>query len=125
VKEALESNDWAQDAPSDFGEFKDADDSGSDAGDLDPENLDFGFDSSDFEGLKKAIWDARPRNEPEPGPGGAASEASAGELGDDQVVKVEKMMRKLQTVREAGQGLPEAQRKRMAARAVREVMDDL
>jgi hypothetical protein len=46
-------------------------------------------------------------------------------LGDDQVVKVEKMMRKLQTVREAGQGLPEAQRKRMAARAVREVMDDL
>lgn len=34
-------------------------------------------------------------------------------------------MRKLQAVREAGDGMPEEQRRRMAARAVGEVMKDL
>ena len=47
------------------------------------------------------------------------------ELDDEEVVKVEKMMRKLQAVKEAGEGLPDAQRRRMAARAVEEVMKEL
>lgn len=46
-------------------------------------------------------------------------------LGDDDVKKVEQMMRKLQAVRDMSAGLPEAQRKRVAARAVGEVMRDL
>ncbi|EFY86622.1 hypothetical protein J3459_009791 [Metarhizium acridum] len=134
VREALESNDWAQDAPSDFGDFEDASD-GSEGGHLDPESLDFGFDRADFQGLKEAIWDARPRDgEPSAraaGPG-ATSKGDAGnpghvqlELGHEDVDKVENMMRKLQAVRDAGEGLPEAQRRRMAAKAVDEVMKEL
>ena len=46
-------------------------------------------------------------------------------LEDDDVARVERMMRKLQAAREAGQGMNEAQRKKMAARAVAEVMRDL
>ncbi|EXU97123.1 alpha and gamma adaptin binding protein p34-like [Metarhizium robertsii] len=134
VKEALESNDWAQDAPSDFGDFEDASD-GGEGGHLDPESLDFGFDRADFEGLKKAIWEARPGDQEPSAPAagsGAASKAEADnqgdiqdELGHEDVDKVESMMRKLQAVRDAGEGLPEAQRKRMAARAVGEVMKEL
>lgn len=48
-----------------------------------------------------------------------------GELDDDDIVKVENMMRKLQAVREAGEGMGEAQRRRLAARAVEEVMKEL
>lgn len=97
---------------------------------LDPENLDFGYDRADFEGLKKAIWEARPKDHAEPAEGPASKEnagheGGGDELDDDEVVKVERMMRKLQAVREAGEGLPEAQRKRMAARAVEEVMKQL
>lgn len=47
------------------------------------------------------------------------------ELDDDDVKKVEQMMRKLQAVRDMSAGLPEEQRKRVAARAVGEVMRDL
>lgn len=47
------------------------------------------------------------------------------EVDDDDVVKVDKMMKKLQAVRDAGEGLPDAQRRRMAARAVEEVMKEL
>ena len=44
---------------------------------------------------------------------------------DDEIVKVERMMRKLQAVRDAGDGMGEEQRRRMAARAVEEVMREL
>ena len=46
-------------------------------------------------------------------------------LDDGDVAKVERMMRKLQAVREAGEGMPEEQRRRMAAMAVKEVMKEL
>lgn len=48
-----------------------------------------------------------------------------GELGDEDIAKVEKMMRKLQAARDMGEGMGEAQRKRLAARAVEEVMREL
>lgn len=47
------------------------------------------------------------------------------ELGDEDIAKVEKMMRKLQAAKEMGEGMNEAQRKRLAARAVEEVMREL
>lgn len=118
---------------------RDADD--DDGTDLDPENLDFGFDREDFEGLKKAIWEARVEREGDDGDnqaiGGKPSnldQASAqakntdvggDELGDEDIQKVEQMMRKLQAVKDMSAGLPEDQRKRMAAKAVGEVMKEL
>ncbi|KND91989.1 hypothetical protein TOPH_03354 [Tolypocladium ophioglossoides CBS 100239] len=154
VKEALESNDWAQEdaasALSDFGDFEAAEgeplDDADDGKDLDPESLDFGFDRADFEGLRRALWssgqdecddaeaakmDVNDSSAPEgddaaqetqkPKENDGAEEG----LDDDDVVKVEKMMRKLQAVRDAGAGVSEAQRRKMAAKVVAEVMREL
>lgn len=108
----------------------------NDDDELDPENLDFGFDREDFEGLKMAIWEARMEREdqddgaqprakkPTPSGKGGADEED-GELDDGDVQQIEQMMRKLQAVRDMSAGLPEDQKKRMAARAVGEVMKDL
>jgi hypothetical protein len=186
VQEALESNDWAQldddGALSDFGDFEDPDakpddeEEDGDDKDLDPENLDFGFDRADFEGLRRAIWsggqgkggdsteetaekermnagfsaagtfatekpqDKESSSNSRATKGDAESSASASASSemdptmlhhdvdaddDDDIAKVETMMRKLQAVREAGEGMGEAQRRRMAARAVEEVMREL
>lgn len=146
VQEALESNDWAHADPqdvSDFGDSHDGHDSGHEH--LDPEKLDFGIDATDIEGLKRAIWGADAHHGTDAddtarsrAAGGSSSTAAVqhddrgtppDELGESQqdkeMSKMEDMMRKLQAVREAGEGLPEAQRRRMAARAVQEVMREL
>lgn len=152
VLEALESNEWdsfaADDEDDELAALGDVTKRGTDADDddgtdLDPENLDFGFDREDFEGLKKAIWEARAEREGddggsqgigskpgEPDPAAPsqarnADEEGGGELGDEDIQKVEQMMRKLQAVKDMSAGLPEDQRKRMAAKAVGEVMRDL
>ncbi|POS81033.1 hypothetical protein DHEL01_v200549 [Diaporthe helianthi] len=170
VLEALESNEWDSFATDDQdddelaalgdvtgkqGADDDDDDDDDDGGgtDLDPENLDFGFDRADFEGLKKAIWEASAERHGDDGedsqgiggsrkPGGDPDPAAASsraapntddedgeggddELGDQDIQKVEQMMRKLQAVKDMSAGLPEDQRKRMAAKAVGEVMRDL
>ncbi|KAI0143363.1 alpha and gamma adaptin binding protein p34-domain-containing protein [Pestalotiopsis sp. NC0098] len=148
VREALEANDWAHmdgDLGSDFGDFEAALDGGDDETtdpavgssandpDLDPESLDFGFDKADFEGLKRAIWSAGQDTEEDVMKGepvqGTAKTAEKGDedvqLDDDEIQKLEGMMRKLQAVRDMSAGLPEDQRKRMAAKAVGEVMKDL
>jgi hypothetical protein len=139
VKEALESNDWAQldsgEALSDFGDFKEGEDETDDK-DLDPESLDFGFDRADFEGMRKAIWSlVGEAEEPQTTNDSSASKndtdgehkesGADGEVSEDQVAKVEMMMRKLQATREAGEGMSQDQRRRMAARAVEEVMREL
>ena len=169
VKEALETNDWDQvggdDLGSDFGDFEaalDGDDDDDDEGgpegviasskdtDLNPKDLDFGFDREDFQGLKKAIWSAGKDDEDEEdimngdkpsqqqeknkegpdevdtsnGSGGSKGEGDE-KLDDAEIQKLEGMMRKLQAVRDMSAGLPEDQRKRMAAKAVGEVMKDL
>ncbi|KAL7945399.1 hypothetical protein V8C42DRAFT_323026 [Trichoderma barbatum] len=148
VKEALESNDWDQldnDPLSDLDETRS--DKSGDAEDFDPESLDFGVDRSDFEGLRMAIWetsrletgDAETASSKQTEAGaskaadlnaGSAPDTVGGEahdrdLDDEDVAKVEKMMRKLQAAREMGEGMSEAQRKRLAARAVEEVMREL
>ncbi|KAG5916595.1 hypothetical protein E4U42_007590 [Claviceps africana] len=113
VKEALESNDWAHTDAQDPPDAADLD--GDDERDnLDPEDLGFGFDPADVEDLKGALWSADAQD--------GEDEAQPAE---DEVARMEDMMRKLQAVREAGEGLPEAQRRRMAARAVKEVMREL
>lgn len=140
----MEANDWAQasdDLGSDFGDFEaalgeDAESSqphGKDT-DLEPENLDFGFDRRDFEGLRHAIWSAGQYDDEEDSMLGEPNKSSDGKetrkaegdsLDDEEVQKLEGMMRKLQGVRDMSAGLPEDQRKRMAAKAVSEVMKDL
>ncbi|KAH8733963.1 hypothetical protein BGZ61DRAFT_445602 [Ilyonectria robusta] len=148
VKEALETNDWTEiELPfdeSDFGDFetgsaKDDDDEAADDKDLDPRKMGFGFDQADFEGLRRAIWEAgqdQPDDAADTKVEGDEKKKDAsgdkvledsglGDLDEDEVAKVEKMMRKLQAVREAGEGMGEEQRKRMAARAVEEVMREL
>ncbi|KAK1599405.1 alpha and gamma adaptin binding protein p34-domain-containing protein [Colletotrichum navitas] len=172
VLEALESNDW--DAADDLdGGLSDLDsdeeppsglprsrrplaeadgDGDEDENDLDPESLDFGFDKSDFEGLKKAIWNLDQEQQPETDEADdddynekkcATREALAKnnteegagksrdgddedeELDGDEVEKIERMMRKLQAVRDMSAGLPEEQRRKMAKKAVGEVMKEL
>ncbi|KAL7967952.1 alpha and gamma adaptin binding protein p34 domain-containing protein [Trichoderma sp. SZMC 28014] len=147
VREALESNDWEQldggDALSDFDEAHS--DQAEGAEDFDPESLDFGVDRSDFEGLRMAIWETSHRETGDPetadmakdtlgqpkaldmvgGSAAADNKDEDGELGDEDIAKVEKMMRKLQAAKEMGEGMSEAQRKRLAARAVEEVMREL
>ncbi|KAI1115598.1 hypothetical protein F5Y14DRAFT_440534 [Nemania sp. NC0429] len=149
--EALEANDWANASADDLGsdfedidaeidaqrKHRDADDESEDIGvaQLNPRDLDFGFDPKDFEGLRRAIWDAG--NEDDGGviggvPGTAATEdekrateETEESLDDEDIQKIERMMTKLQAVRESNAGLPEDQRKRAAAKAVAEVMKEL
>ncbi|KAI0445146.1 hypothetical protein F4803DRAFT_509542 [Xylaria telfairii] len=100
--------------------------------DLDPEELDFGFDREDFEGLKRAIWSAEEDDDGEDFMNGDSSteskkkaEGTEGEsLGDEDIQNMERMMAKLQAVRDTNAGLPEEQRKRAAAKAVAEVMKE-
>ena len=154
VLEALQSNDWAggglggsdDDEDDEFGlgeldrpshsirEHSDAGGAGDDDADLAPENLDFGFDRTDFEGLKKAIWSSGKHNEEDFAsdsidlPAQTAREDGTGkeqELGDEDVQKLERMFVKLQAVRDRTAGLPEEQRKKIAKQAVGEVMKEL
>ncbi|KAI1763274.1 hypothetical protein GGR53DRAFT_497915 [Hypoxylon sp. FL1150] len=139
--EALESNDWSQVPGGDFGsdleDFeaevgigKDTnDDDDSKGPELDPESLDFGFDREDFAGLKQAIWNAGQETEEdflngEPSKQTPKKEEGE-ELDDEEIRKIERMMVKLQAVRDTSAGLPEDQRKRVAAKAVAEVMKDI
>ncbi|KAI1469897.1 uncharacterized protein F4812DRAFT_420766 [Daldinia caldariorum] len=137
--EALESNDWALASTgnlgSDFEDFEaeisaEKGDSSKDkeGPDLDPENLDFGFDREDFAGLKQAIWNAEKEDEDflngEPSTD-AGKKDDEGHMDDEEIKKIERMMVKLQAVRDTSAGLPEEQRKRVAAKAVAEVMKEL
>ncbi|KAI0123945.1 hypothetical protein BJ170DRAFT_67391 [Xylariales sp. AK1849] len=142
AREALEANDWLQavgDMGSDSGDSGGPPDDVTEAADpsdavnpdIDPESLDFGYDREDFTGLKRAIWNAG-RGGEEYFMNGESSKRAVGtgdnkddKVDDDEIQKLEGMMRKLQAVRDMSTGLPEAQRKRMAAKAVNEVMKDL
>ncbi|KAM0477424.1 hypothetical protein ACHAPX_005736 [Trichoderma viride] len=142
VREALEANDWEHlDGGDPFPDLDEVHSAKSDgAEDFNPESLEFGVDRSDFEGLRMAIWETSHREtgdsenadtakapEASDVAGGSAADAKdeAGELGDEDIAKVEKMMRKLQAAKEMGEGMSEAQRKRLAAKAVEEVMREL
>ncbi|KAI0599216.1 alpha and gamma adaptin binding protein p34-domain-containing protein [Biscogniauxia sp. FL1348] len=152
--EALEANDWSDigidNLVSDFEDFEvsfdpSKDDNAQDSqtkeekenSDLSPEDFDFGFDREDFEGLKRAIWNAgHEEDEDFPHDGQPSTSANgkdkdngtsseAGDIDDEEIQKIERMMLKLQAVRDTNAGLPEEQRKRAAAKAVAEVMKEL
>ncbi|KAI1266411.1 hypothetical protein F5Y18DRAFT_358004 [Xylariaceae sp. FL1019] len=150
--DALESNDWANTAADDLGsDFEDIeaeieadkerrkqsnDNGDQDGPDLDPESLDFGFDREDFEGLKQAIWSSgheddafmnsgKEDNSSKPKQGESRDKGDDEALDDEEIQKIERMMTKLQAVRDTNAGLPEDQRKRAAAKAVAEVMKEL
>ncbi|KAI0424428.1 hypothetical protein F5Y09DRAFT_347729 [Xylaria sp. FL1042] len=146
--EALEANDWANASADDLGsEFEDIDaemeaqkkhqetDEDPGAADLDPESLDFGFDREDFEGLKRAIWEAGKEDGDDFMNGESSTAAADGgkrtldraedSLDDEDIQTMERLMAKLQAVRDTNAGLPEDQRKRAAAKAVAEVMREL
>ncbi|KAM3558262.1 hypothetical protein ARSEF4850_004691 [Beauveria asiatica] len=120
VKEALEANEWdlasADEPPFDdeVANKQTLDDA------LDPENMDFGLGQADLETLKKAIFANQ-------GPEQDLQEDRKEEedIGDEDVAKVQAMMSKLQAAREAGETMSETQRRKMAAKAVEEVMREL
>jgi hypothetical protein len=127
VREALEANDWSGGGMGD-GDGEEDEEGGDGDGvkdedddEFDPRSLDFGFDKEDFAGLRKAIWAGIAEDDGE----GSKEQVEEKEVGDEDVQKLERMMRKLQAVKDASAGLPEEQRKRMAARAVGEVMKEL
>ncbi|OAA37574.1 alpha-/gamma-adaptin-binding protein p34 [Beauveria brongniartii RCEF 3172] len=119
VKEALEANEWdlasADEPPFDdeVANKRTLDDA------LDPENMDFGLGEADLETLKNAIFANQ-------GPEQDLQEDRKEEdIGDEDVAKVQAMMSKLQAAREAGETMSETQRRKMAAKAVEEVMREL
>lgn len=136
----MEANDWSQvsagDLGSDFEDIEDelgigkdskANDKDKEGPDIDPESLDFGFDLEDFAGLRQAIWNAGQENDEdflngEPSTGTNTKEE---DLNDEDIQKIERMMVKLQAVRDTSAGLSEEQRKKVAAKAVAEVMKEL
>ncbi|KAI8963105.1 alpha and gamma adaptin binding protein p34-domain-containing protein [Daldinia sp. FL1419] len=137
--EALESNDWSQASAGDLGsDLEDLEaelstrkrdkSKENDGPDIDPESLDFGFDREDFAGLKQAIWNSGKEDEDflngEPSTESSRKEDTE-EVNDEEIKKIERMMVKLQAVRDTSAGLPEEQRKRVAAKAVAEVMKEL
>ncbi|KAK8116921.1 uncharacterized protein PG998_005202 [Apiospora kogelbergensis] len=138
AKEALEANEWDQvggsDLGSDFGDFEaalDGDDNDEDgldgvvasskATDLDPKDLD--FEAKDA--ARTGELDASNGGSGGSGGGSSSKEEEDNKLDEAEIQKLEGMMRKLQAVRDMSAGLPEDQRKRMAAKAVGEVMKDL
>lgn len=131
IKEALEANEWDNQGDANDGIDQDAIDDISAA--QDPENMDFGLGQApDLESLKKAIWaDATTADAEEEeqdakkNRGQEDRDTDKVDIGDEDVAKVEAMMRKLQAAREAGETMSETQRRKMAAKAVQEVMREL
>lgn len=129
VREALEANDWEQEpaAMSAIGKESsemadEGEDEGLGGGETDTSDpIGFAIESADMDGLREAILKGATAG----GDGGEDSEDREEEGDEKGVAKVEEMMKKLQAVREAGEGLSPAQRRKLAAQAVGEVMREL
>ncbi|KAK1081142.1 hypothetical protein LTR33_004930 [Friedmanniomyces endolithicus] len=115
LKEALEATEWA--AVDDEDEELEIDDLGFDAGD---DIGGFGGEEAEMTaelfGMKAALFDD------EDFAAEAEDSSSPGEQAGD-VDNLDRMMGKLLAVKEQSADLPEAQKKRMAARAVRDLME--
>lgn len=134
-----DGSDWEDVSDGGFGAYQGASSAAArSATDLDPSALDFGFDREDFAGLRQAILEAGKglakktsddgEDEDEDSQAGSddAEDDEDGQAGDEaEVERVERLARRLLAAREAGEGLPEGQRRRLAARAVGEVMKEL
>ncbi|KAJ5216282.1 Alpha/gamma-adaptin-binding protein p34 [Penicillium cinerascens] len=121
IKEVLETHDWAA-----SGDTLDADDLGSDddfddfvSGDKSTHSRGFGEEVNELEremfGLRMAI---------ERG-GDGHEDSEEDENGEDKVESIEALMMRMQSIRDMSADMPEAQRKRLAAKAVQDIMKDL
>ncbi|KAA6408692.1 MAG: hypothetical protein FRX48_07774 [Lasallia pustulata] len=123
LKEALETNDWE----------------GDDADGLGFEGLDLGEDDGDGEGgfeaevkeveremleMRRAIYESGEGREDD-GVEGADEKEEEEEGRDIQVEELESMMLKMQAIRDMGADMPSSERKRFAAKAVRDIMKSL
>ncbi|CAG8956406.1 hypothetical protein HYFRA_00003789 [Hymenoscyphus fraxineus] len=120
LREALESNDWmAEEGEGEVEEFLLGDEGeGEEMGELG-----FGIDPKEMEeemrGMKMAIYGRGDGDE-----NGNGNEEDDGK-DDEDVEKLQAMMLKMQAVRDLGADLPEAERKRLAAKTVTEIMKTL
>lgn len=117
LREALEANEWAAgDGEDDFGDLVDEfGDEGSDGiGGFGDEEAEM---TAELFGMKAALIGGEDEPEPDPELSGSAARQK------DEVDDLDRMMGKLLAVKEQGADLPEAQRKRMAAKAVKELME--
>lgn len=140
LKEALEANEWESGDADGDGELGEggSDDDGGVGFDLGLEGADADIEGDvggvggvgfgkEAEEMQKEIWslkDAVKRGEGK-GVDGGEKEEDEEEGGDDEVQVLESMMLKMQAVRDMGADMPEAQRRRFAAEAVRDVMKNL
>ncbi|KAL3423063.1 LSM domain-containing protein [Phlyctema vagabunda] len=118
LKEALEANEW--EGGDDFRDdinFDDFDDADDDMNDDDEITSGFGINAAEMEvemaGMKQAIY------------GNGQDGGEEGEQDDEDVEKLQAMMQKMQAVRDLGADLPEAERRKLAAKTVNEVMKTL
>ncbi len=149
--EALQANDWSyagggmDDGLADdlekalFGDFQGAGsdddgdgDGGADGGMDDPAGLlGFGYDRTDFAGLRQAIWQQQAQevegeeDDADAGSEGTSTKDKAETSDGDHAVALERAVRKLQLARELGESMTPAQRRAMAARVVGEVMEEI
>ncbi|KAG0648660.1 Small nuclear ribonucleoprotein Sm D3 [Hyphodiscus hymeniophilus] len=114
LKEALESNDWEGDDESGEVDLEDFDEEDDEA----EGSKGFGIDAEEMEmemaGMKRAIY----------GGGLDLEEDENDDDQDDEVEKLQTMMLKMQAV-DMGADLPESERKKLAAKAVGEIMKTL
>jgi len=117
LKEALEANDWAMndddDGGIDFDELLDDDGEGSTGIGMEAAQLEM-----EIFGMKQAIYGEDEDSEKEKGGEGEEEE-------EDSVEKLEAMMLRMQAVKDMGADLPEAERKKFAAKAVNDIMKTL
>ena len=115
VREALEANEWADDEEGGADELGLEDGSDGEFGEFGREEAEM---TAELFGLKASLLgDNDDEND---GYGDALGEKEQ----KNQVDDLDKMMSKLMAVREQSADMPEAQRKKMAAKAVRELMGD-
>ncbi|MCJ1298677.1 hypothetical protein MMC08_001467 [Hypocenomyce scalaris] len=110
LKEALETNDW---------EGGDNDELGLEGLDFGEADRDEGFDAEAAE-VEREMFEMR-RAIYEPGEG-QEEEGIADEVEDSKVEELESMMLQMQAIRDMGLDMPEPERKKFAAKAVRDIM---
>ncbi len=118
LREALEAHEWEAE---DVDDFDGLDDLGLD--DDDDASLGFGQEAEEAQVEMWGLRGALRKGEQGEGEGIAEDTEMAGNKGDDQAVQeLEAMMSKMQAVRDMGADMSEGERKRFAAKAVRDVM---
>ena len=120
LKEVLEANEWEGAGGDDF---EGLDDLGFD----NDASLGFGEEAAEAQMEMWGIHDAvRAEEQEEEGEGqGEGGEQGKNEVGDKDVQELEAMMLKMQAVRDMGADMPEGERKKFAAKAVRNVLNKM